>query len=162
MLGYNAADSPLLIIHENSTDIYLFGDFISFSTAASPALRVVGVYWSSSQQSLCKGRVTPRTNHQFIAEDFVGGLLITKCRNMYLLCLFLPLDPCESYTLVLWSWNQSAIPHSECRVFLVLIRCQECTPERTPGIWLLLNMRSSDFIVFGRQGQTKIQPCLST
>lgn len=100
--------------------------------------------------------------HQFITGDFVGGAPYIKnaevCICFSFFCYDRSLWILQLGCLIL---NQSAIPRSKCRVFSVLIRCQECTPERTPGIQLLLNMRSSDFIVFGRLGQTKRQPCLS-
>lgn len=162
-MEYKTADSSLLIIHENSTHIYLFGDFISFSTAASPALRVGEVYWSSSQQLRVQRQgYIPDKSPVYHRGLCWGSTLYQNaevCICFSFFCRYRSLWILQLGGLIL---NQSAIPRSECRVVSVLIRCQECTPERTPGYRLLLHMRSSDFIVFGRLGQTKRQACLST
>lgn len=138
----------LFINNRLELNIYLF--ILRFHFIFSCCLGAGG-YWSS----LCKGRVTPQTSQQSIAAELWEASCYIEMQEYFVcfsrFCLWIPVNLTRWF---FWSWNQSAIPHSECRVFSALIRCQECTAERTPAIWFSFNMRSSDFMVFGRQGQT--------
>lgn len=105
----------------------------------------------------------PRQVTSLSQRNSVRRLLIMKCRNIlfafpvsatgYLRIL-------QPSSLILESVSNSTqwLPCFFCADQVSRVHAQ----ARTPVIWLLLNMRSSDFIVFGRQGQTTIQACFST
>lgn len=114
-LCYNTTRlTPLYNYTWINTFIYLRISFdVGVLQSVSPALRIVGVYQSSTQLSSRKRPVLHPikvTKHRGV---HFGGLHLLKSWNQDLLFLFLLSDPCESFTLVLGHWNQSAIPHSQ-------------------------------------------------